>query len=75
MQQVIQTLVNILQLELSVEASIFNKNKMKISLILAIFAISLSSCNDYLNDNITPDSALAEKLPQGLYCQSSSTNI
>jgi hypothetical protein len=38
----------------------------KISLILAIFAISLSSCNDYLNDNITPDSALAENLPPRL---------
>ncbi|NRT10913.1 SusD/RagB family nutrient-binding outer membrane lipoprotein [Flavobacterium sp. 14A] len=38
----------------------------KISLILAVFAISLSSCNDYLNDNITPDSALAENLPPRL---------
>jgi hypothetical protein len=38
----------------------------KISLILAIFAISLTSCNDYLDENITPNSALAEKLPPRL---------
>lgn len=35
----------------------------KISLILAIFAISLSSCSDYLDDNISPNSPLVEKLP------------
>ena len=38
----------------------------KISLILAVFAISLSSCNDYLDDNITPNSALTENLPPRL---------
>ena len=38
----------------------------KISLILAIFAISLSSCNDYLDDNITPNNALASNLPPRL---------
>jgi hypothetical protein len=38
----------------------------KISLILAIFAISLSSCNDYLDENITPNSPLAENLPPRL---------
>lgn len=38
----------------------------KISLILAIFAISLSSCSDYLEDNITPNNALASSLPPRL---------
>lgn len=38
----------------------------KISLILAIFAVSLSSCTDYLDDNITPNSALTENLPPRL---------
>lgn len=34
----------------------------KISLILAIFAVSLSSCNDYLDDNISPNNAQADRL-------------